>query len=447
MEILEAAQKMLEKYPLCDYCLGRQFAMLGYGMENNERGRIIKALLTMKGHQLALQKEEDGVKLLKTLASNGSFDMAEEMLKRLGHRVKEGQACHLCEDRFKALPRIVEKILEVLKEYEYRSILVGITLPVEVEEREDEFKAEFEVQYGESMRNAFSRVIGKMITEITKKPVNYTNPEVTILVNPFTEEFEIQANPLYIMGRYRKLVRGIPQSKWICMRCRGWGCPRCNWTGKMYPDSVEELIAAPVLRVTLGEDTAFHSAGREDIDALMLGSGRPFIIEVKKPKKRFIDLQELERTINEEADGKIEVSNLRFVNKGMVRRLKQLEGAEKIYRVLVEFDREVSDEELKTIEKTFTNTVIRQRTPLRVLHRRADRIREKYIYETKVKRLARNRAEIKIRCQGGLYIKELVTGDNGRTNPNISSLIKVKAVPKELDVLNVVVKGEKIGEV
>ncbi|RJS67986.1 tRNA pseudouridine(54/55) synthase Pus10, partial [Candidatus Bathyarchaeota archaeon] len=59
----------------------------------------------------------------------------------------------------------------------------------------------------------------------------------------------------------------------------------------------------------------------------------------------------------------------------------------------------------------------------------------------------RNRAEIKIRCQGGLYIKELVTGDNGRTNPNISSLIKVKAVPKELDVLNVVVEGEKIGEV
>ena len=215
----------------------------------------------------------------------------------------------------------------------------------------------------------------------------------------------------------------------------------------MYPESVEELIAAPVLRATLGADTAFHSAGREDIDALMLGSGRPFIIEVKKPKKRLIDLQELERLINEEAEGKIEVSNLRFVGKSMVRRLKQLEGAEKIYRVLVEFDREVSDEELKAIEEAFTKTVIRQRTPLRVLHRRADRTREKYIYETKVKRLARNRAEIRIRCQGGLYVKELVTGDNGRTNPNISSLIEVKAVPKELDVLNIMVKGGQDGEV
>jgi tRNA pseudouridine synthase 10 len=447
MEILEKAQRMLMRYPLCDYCLGRQFAMLGYGMENDERGRIIKALLTMRGHQLALQKDEGGVKLLKALASNGSFEMAGEILKKLKRRAKKASTCYLCEDHFKALPRVVEKILETLKEYEYGSLLVGVSLPAEVEEREDEFKAEFEVQHSESMRNAFSRVVGKMITEVTKKPVNYTNPEVTILVNPFTTEFEIQANPLYIMGRYKKLVRGIPQSKWICMRCRGWGCQRCNWTGKMYPESVEELIAAPVLRATLGEDTAFHSAGREDIDALMLGSGRPFIIEVKKPKKRLINLKELERLINEEAEGKIEVSNLCFVGKSMVRRLKQLEGAEKVYRVLVEFDREVSDEELKAIEEAFTKTVIRQRTPLRVLHRRADRTREKYIYETKVKRLARNRAEIRIRCQGGLYVKELVTGDNGRTNPNISSLIEAKAVPKELDVLNIIVKGGQDGEV
>ncbi len=441
MDILNKAQKMLERYPLCDYCLGRQFALLGYGMENNDRGRIIKALLTMRGHKLSLQDNEDGINLLKVLASNGFFDMAKKILQRTGITFDESTlSCYLCDDRFASLPNIINKILETLKEYEYNSFLVGIKLPLNVEEREDEFKAEFNVQYGESMRSSFSRVIGKMIFEVTKKPVNYSNPEVTILVNPFTEEFKIQANPLYILGRYRKLKRGIPQSRWICTRCRGWGCPRCNWTGKMYPESVEELIAGPVLRLTQGEDSAFHSAGREDIDALMLGPGRPFIIEIKRPKKRIIDLQKLEKTINEEAKGKIEVLNLRFTDKSAVQRLKRLEGAQKVYRVLVEFERDITDKEFKAIEEAFTNVVIRQRTPIRVLHRRADKIREKYIYETKVKRLARNRAELRIRCQGGLYIKELVTGDDGRTVPSISSLIAVKAVPKELDVIDIIIR-------
>jgi tRNA pseudouridine synthase 10 len=54
MEILEKAQRMLEKYPLCDHCLGRQFAFLGHGVDNKKRGEALKLLLTMRGHQLAL---------------------------------------------------------------------------------------------------------------------------------------------------------------------------------------------------------------------------------------------------------------------------------------------------------------------------------------------------------------------------------------------------------
>jgi len=51
--------------------------------------------------------------------------------------------------------------------------------------------------------------------------------------------------------------------------------------------------------------------------------------------------------------------------------------------------------------------------------------------------LSQNRAEIKIRCQGGLYIKELITGDDGRTNPSVASILEVKATPLQLDVMNV----------
>jgi len=57
---------------------------------------------------------------------------------------------------------------------------------------------------------------------------------------------------------------------------------KCGGTGKMYPESVEELSSKPLLEAADGESTSFHASGREDIDARMLGTGRPFVIEVSK---------------------------------------------------------------------------------------------------------------------------------------------------------------------
>jgi len=442
-DILEKAQRMLEKYPLCNHCLGRQFALLAYGLDNQRRGEALKLLLTMKAHQLALDKKKTGFTLLKTLATNGSSDMAAEILRKMKKKANEKKRCHLCDGRFDSLQALVNRSVEELQHYEHATFLVGVELPTEVEEREDEFKAEFEVKHGESARNAFSREIGKRIAEVTGKAADYKKPDVVVLLGPFKKQVSVQVNPLYIKGRYRKLVRGIPQSRWLCSKCHGKGCERCNWTGKMYPESVEEIIGEPVREQTHGEDIALHGAGREDIDARMLGPGRPFVIEVKKPKKRFLDLYRLAKTINEMAHGKVKVSSLRFANKDSVRRLKKTEAAQKIYRAIVEFDKPVSDEDLKQLEKKLEKAVVRQQTPRRVLHRRADLVREKHIYAAKVKRLTPNRIELKLKCQGGLYIKELINGDEGRTTPSIAEIVGAPALALELDVLNVIMMEEK----
>jgi tRNA pseudouridine synthase 10 len=70
----------------------------------------------------------------------------------------------------------------------------------------------------------------------------------------------------------------------------------------------------------------------------------------------------------------------------------------------------------------------------------ADLVREKYIYKVKVKKVSLKRALLEIRCQGGLYVKELVSGDEGRTNPNVSDLLKNPAKTLKLDVLNVIME-------
>ena len=445
MDVLEKALSMLSKYPLCDHCLGRQFALLGYSIENNDRGKALKLSLTLQASDLNSSKNAEGVKRLKVLALNGFSREAQETLRHLKKRIPKKnapKACFLCEERFQVLDGLTQKALDAVAEYEYSTFLVGIELPVAVEEREDEFKAAFNVSYGESIRHEFGRLLGKRIAEVTGKTADYKKPDLAVIINPFAENVRVQVNPLFVAGRYRKLVRDIPQSKWFCSSCRGKGCEKCGGTGKMYPESVEELASKALLEAAKGEKTSFHASGREDIDARMLGSGRPFVIEISKPKKRFLDLKKLEAAVNANAEGKVEVSGLRFSSKDVVRRLKKGESAQKEYRVLIDFESEVSEEGLRLLEEKLSGILIKQQTPLRVLHRRADLIREKYIYEVKVKKVSLKRAEMKIRCQGGLYVKELVSGDEGRTKPNVSELLENRAKPLKLDVLNVIMDDQ-----
>ncbi|MCS7124213.1 MAG: tRNA pseudouridine(54/55) synthase Pus10 [Candidatus Bathyarchaeota archaeon] len=440
MSVLEKALQMLESHPLCDHCLGRQFAFLAYGIENEEKGKMLKTMLLMEAQAQAFEKKMESIRILKTLATNGFFKLAEETLRKMGKRPpkKAAKVCFLCEGCFETVDELAKRAVEKLGEYEFSTFMVGVELPVDVEEREDEFKARFDVEYGENMRLELGKLLSRKIAQHSGKKLDHHRPDIVVLLNPKTGEVRLQINPLYIAGRYKKLVRGIPQSKWICTRCRGNGCEKCNWTGKMYPESVEELISPPFLEATRGVKVSFHASGREDVDARMLGKGRPFVIEISQPKKRFLDLKKLEEAVNAYAEGKVEVSDLRVVDKSFIGKIKKGEAVQKEYRVIVEFEKEVFDEDLKMLEQKLTGVIVKQRTPLRVLHRRADLTREKYIYEVKVKRLSPNKAEIRVRCQGGLYVKELVSGDEGRTTPSVSEILGQKAKPIKLDVLNVI---------
>lgn len=235
--------------------------------------------------------------------------------------------------------------------------------------------------------------------------------------------------------KYYKLLRGIPQTKWSCNKCHGKGCKHCNYTGKLYAESVEEIISPQILKAAHGTNSKFHGAGREDIDVRMLGNGRPFVIEIKEPRKRTLNLENLTKEINECAAGKVEVSFLKLVSKKRRMRIKTSSTETyKTYRALVNLDKEVTNEDLKILNSL---NIIKQRTPLRVSHRRADLIRNRRIRDLQIKKLNQKNLELIIECEGGLYIKELITGDEDRTKPNISALLQTAARCVELDVLDV----------
>ena len=59
----------------------------------------------------------------------------------------------------------------------------------------------------------------------------------------------------------------------------------------------------------------------------------------------------MKQQVNAGAVGKVEVSGLHFTTKDVVRHLKKGEGAQKEYRLLAEFENELSDEDLRMIEE------------------------------------------------------------------------------------------------
>jgi len=55
-----------------------------------------------------------------------------------------------------------------------------------------------------------------------------------------------------------------------------------------------------------------------------------------------------------------------------------------------------------------------------------------------------NEATLIIKAESGTYIKELVTGDDGRTTPSLAELAGVKMEVKELDVIEIGEENEEV---
>src|SRR5262249_13749108 len=75
-----------------------------------------------------------------------------------------------------------------------------------------------------------------------------------------------------------------------------------------------------------------------------------------------------------------------------------------------------------------------QQTPSRVSHRRADLVRHRKVKHLEVVNLDGNRATILVKAEAGTYIKELISGDGGRTKPSVAGELGIKAECRRLEV-------------
>lgn len=481
--------EIISNYSLCSECLGRQFALLGTHLSNKERARsMITTLMMLCDHNIknetVISKKEKDISensnsnqitdtdrqmvesqklqlmnltsessklILKKIIDNTDLNFGIELSEHFlmsqiqpNRNKTEEFTCYLCNNIFYHIDDIVNSIIEFTRGYEFHNFLIGSSIHPQIQDREDEFRAHLNISTGESFKKNINRVVGIKLNNLWNRDVEFSAPEFNIQIKLNLDGFSINilSNPLCIKGRYHKYERGIPQTHWPHRACHGRGCEECNYTGKQYETSVEELITPFIQKYAFGTGSKFHGAGREDIDARCIGSGRPFIVEIKNPHTRTLPLDLIEKEIKETVGKKVDAINLEIVPRSEIMNLKSSgEKTTKTYSAFVESEQEISKELFDKIMKeaaiNLKNKIIDQRTPTRVSHRRADKVRQKKVYGISGDWVDSRHFQYTIEAMGGTYIKELISGDSGRTNPSLSEIFGTSMVCKKLDVINV----------
>ena len=491
-----AGLKHLVRIGTCNHCLGRVGGKKRFGQTVLESGIEIRTSIVETDSTMSKAREIEPL-------------------------------CPFCENLFEEAPLLAELIKEAVGERECSRLQLGARIPKDQTEAEDHLRKRFGAGGSLPLKSSLVEEVAHQLNAIdfgVKLVID--KPEILALIDVLTLTVELDIRSHYMYGRYRKLERGIPQTKWPCRSCKGRGCLKCDQTGLQYLSSVQGLIGDPLLDIFGSKEHAFHGMGREDIDVRCLGRGRPFVIELKKPIKRDIDCDMLMKTINDAAGGMLEVSDMRPSNRSEVVRVKDT-PAEKSYRIKyriepltqagldeltqvmevpknnqdrnrrrkdhhtgkkrkqkeepeqIDYSQLKKDElvalcEEKGVRKSGTKDVLidrlsnfkeetlplpdqdyileimeklqgctlAQRTPERVAHRRADKIRRRKVIETSAPSIEVGddgilRGQFDLRCESGTYVKETVHGDGGRTQPSVASLIKAKCTVEWLDVADI----------
>lgn len=417
-ELLDKAVKALMNYPLCDRCLGRLFAKYGLELSNAERGRALKTLIAMSLHDLLRGGGTIDLSATLKLAENGGSPIAEVVQRYVGS--VSSRRCFICGSNLDAIiSELVAKGSEALAGREFKSLLVGVKKGSSYEVREGEVVSTLGVESWESIRREVKREVGKRLQLLTGAEAKFRNPDVLLMIDLEDVEVKAVSTQVFLKGRYYKIGRYISQRWWYSKS-----------GGFRYKLSVEG-VAERVARVLAGSGVLIHAAGREDADARMLGNGRPLVVEVLNPFKRTVSVEEVNKALSSEW---VKIVFDAFSSPEEMQKLKKSRSS-KTYRIVAYVPAGITEDELRRVEEGLSGAEIYQRTPKRILKRKKDFLRRRKVVQVSGVTLSEHVFELVVTCESGLYVKELVSGDEGRTQPSVSSILRKEVTTLFLDVL------------
>jgi tRNA pseudouridine synthase 10 len=376
-QIIPIANNIIEKYDLCDNCLGRLF---------------------LKQFRLS---------------SN----------KLLGKKLKNGydskNKCYICKNLFYNLEPFLKLMINSSSNYVFKTYGLGVMIKPSIVDRDDFIKSKYKFKGIDSVKTDITKELIKIFSKKTNKMLDSLDPEITFTVNLKDESCQLRSKSITISGRYIKSKRGIPQKQTSCGNCSGKGCRICDFHGISEFESVEGIISKSLFKKFGGTTAKFTWIGGEDNSSLVLGNGRPFFAKIKNPSKR-------KPSLSDEKFNFISLCNLKLVNDFPK---TSLNFNSKI-KIKISSTSQISSNNLKKL-KDLKNTAI-------VINEKSGKRYEKKIFDIAYKKNSKNVFTMTITAEGGFPIKRFIVGDS--VLPNISTLFDTSCVIQEFDFLNITVK-------
>jgi len=320
--------------------------------------------------------------------------------------------CGICSNKMEEAKRIIDDNDFKTEAKNARKFSISSSISRKMMINEERF---FDLSKGESIKNQLNRMFYSKIKEKTGMGYDTENPDVVFSINLETLDVSSRPGSLFFFGRYKKLEKEIAQKRWIYEK---------------FP-SVEVIIGEKAVPFFGAIDYTMHASGREDIDVTNT-AGRPFVMEIREARQRKMDLKKLEQEVNK--DTRISVELIGYVPSSFVYLVSD-SHFDKAYRAYLECEEGLDDRDFERIMELNGKT-IDQQTPIRVMNRRTDKVRQRKVYGIGIGK-DENGVYADIDCEAGMYIKELINGDQGRTDPSFSKATNKRITCKSLIVTKI----------
>lgn len=378
-EVIEDTKEILREHPLCDHCLGRMFAGKLRVLSHNRLGRKIRNKLKQK-----LPK-----------------------------------SCYICKGLMSKLDVYLNKMLDVSKEYQFSTFLIGAILQPSIHDRDDVIRSKFRLRGITSIKSDVTREMGKWFSRKARTRVDYQNPDVVFTIDFKKDHCDIKPKAVLLQGRYTKSLRGLPQKQKPCDQCEGKGCFVCEFHGISEFNSVEGKIAKFLIEKFHAQQVKITWIGSEDESSLVIGNGRPFFAKLINPHMRNISFS---KKIDLEG---ISVHGLRTISKILSDPVR--------FRTKVVLEIETETE----MEPVMLKELVKLKGQPITLYENSGHKNKKRIYDIRFKKGSDKSFKIIMESDGGIPIKRFVTGQE--VEPSLSSILEINCRCKLFDFHKIII--------
>jgi tRNA pseudouridine synthase 10 len=337
--------------------------------------------------------------------------------------IVSGSECTLCAGMMDRTAQMGKLAAKELRPYEFRSFAVGVSLPEGIQEREDELRSSLKLKGKETIKTQAARLVAESVTGLTRRRHERKTPDVTVLADFGLGGVSVSSKPIFYHARYAKPA-GIAQRRSFCQECRGSGCERCRGTGYERTPSVEEGLRGKLSGFSGSSKMVFTWLGSEDRESRVFPPGRPFVAEIKNPKKRKLP----KRFGMKFRRGRVSISS----GKVLPSKPLQLPAFRFLTEIRARSASRIDPAGLRGLRTAF------RRTPV-LFQRPNNRPTTKTVYRASATGKGKSLL-IRAELDGGLPVKRFVSGE--LVSPSVSEVLKTEVGCRSFDILGVREIGE-----